>query len=511
MAPADHDPRRAAEADAWSDVTIGIITAINVEGAAMRTLVSHPRQARFDLDPNDYRVGHLESAETSRPHRVVLVTLADDNTRNAAATCTDMLRSFPRIRCVVMVGIAGGVPAPSRPERHIRLGDVVVGVDGIVDYGHIQQGERAEPRRPIGSISMELKRAAQDLQQGQYLGEKIPWHQLFAPAGDYPMAVFARPPETTDRLHHGRRLVPHPDRTLSGHPDDSPKIHFGRIGSADVLLKNATIRDALASRHGVIAFEMETAGVAAAVVNRGLSWFDVRGVVDYCDEYKDDSWHEYGALAAAGCVRAVLARCPPFPVWRMEAAGVRTLLPEWELDRLRALLSQVSAVGGLTAWQAAVGGLIPPPDRPASLAELAGMLADQNAGPDLIPPLVAFAEYVAARAPRRLADELRAWIDLMAHQHLHLADEIAAYRARVERAHAAESPNTESRAPIRPCLLIQIERDGISSESCEVRYWIPAIPPRPPSASWSGCWRVPSARPRRPGGTFATNSGWRSS
>jgi len=26
--------------------------------------------------------------------------------------------------------------------------------------------------------------------------------------------------------------------------------------------------------------------------------------------------------------------------------------------------------------------------------------------------------------------------------------------------------------PIRPCLVIQIERDGIDSESCEVRYWI---------------------------------------
>ena len=466
-------PQRVAEADAWSDVTIGIVAAISVEGAAMRALVSSLREIRVDLDPNEYRVGYLSSTEAGRPHRVVLVTLAEDNTRNAAATCTDMLRSFPRIRCVIMAGIAGGVPAPNRPLRHVRLGDVVLAVDGVVDYGHIRQGERAEPRRPISGISMELKRAAQHLQQGQYLGETISWQQLLAPADDVPMAVFARPPDETDHLHDGHLLIPHPDRRDSHHPIDNPKVHFGSIGCADVLLKNAAIRDEQAARLGVIAFEMEAAGVATAVANRGLNWFVVRGIVDYCDEYKNDVWHAYAALAAAGGVRAVLALCPPFPVWRIASAGVRTLLPEWDMDRLQALLAQCRDVDGLTAWQAAVsGGLIPPPGRPASLIELSAMLADLNAGPDRIPPLVAFAENVASRAPHHLAGELRAWIDQMARQHLHLADEIAAYRRHIGRAQAMENRSAERRVPIRPCLVIQIERDGIDSESCEVRYWI---------------------------------------
>ncbi|WP_125803926.1 hypothetical protein [Actinoplanes sp. ATCC 53533] len=440
----------------------------------MRALMADSMVARLDSDPNEYRVGHMASLEAGRPHRIVLVTMAEDNTRNAASTCTDMLRSFPRIRCVVMAGIAGGVPAPEEPHRHVRLGDVVVAVDGIVDYGHLRQSPNGpEPRRPIGGISMDLKRAAQHLEQGQMLGEALSWPGLLAPAGERPMAIFARPPEAADRLHRGRRKVPHPDRELSGHPVDAPKVHFGAVGCADVLLTDPELRDNLAARHRVIAFEMEAAGVAAGVANRGLNWFVVRGIVDYCDGYKNDQWHAYASLAAAGCVRAVLAECPPFPVvWRVAPTGVRTLLPEWEMDRLHALLELAPDVDGRQVWPVVTGGLVPMPDTPATLAQLAVLLAGLNARPDLIPPLLAFAEHIAVRVPHRLAGELRAWTDRVAEQILHLGDRMRAYRHRLEESRFREHQAAGRPAPIRPCLLFQIERDDIDSERCEVRYWI---------------------------------------
>src|SRR5437879_12048723 len=117
----------------WRDATIGIIAALPVEGAAMGALINGLRRVRIDDDPTDYRVGYLDSAEPARPHRVVLAVLPQDNTRNAAVVCTDLIRTFRHVRCIVMTGIAGGVPAPRRPERHVRLGDVVV-AEGIVDY-----------------------------------------------------------------------------------------------------------------------------------------------------------------------------------------------------------------------------------------------------------------------------------------------------------------------------------------------------------------------------------------
>src|SRR2546421_386761 len=125
--------------DRWA-VTVGIITALPVEGAAMAALVNGLADVRVAGDPNYYRVGVLDSADQSRPHRVVLTTMPQDNTRNAAAICTDLVRSFTGVRCVIMVGVAGGVPSPKQPDRHVRLGDVVVAVDGIVDYGHVRLG-----------------------------------------------------------------------------------------------------------------------------------------------------------------------------------------------------------------------------------------------------------------------------------------------------------------------------------------------------------------------------------
>jgi nucleoside phosphorylase len=472
MAPSDRDSAPAApESDTWSDVTIGIIAALSIEGAAMRTLMARPQTVRMRDDPNEYRLGHLDSAERGRPHHVVLVTLAGDDTRNAAATCTDMLRSFPHIRAVIMMGIAGGVPDPREPQRHVRLGDVVVAIDGIVDYGHVRQGpEGAQQRRPVGGISMDLKRVAQRIQQDQILGKTLDWPRLLTPPEEYPMAVFARPPDARDQLHRGRRLIQHPDRSLSGHPEGLPKVHFGPVGSADVLLRSAETRDQLAAQHRVLAFEMETAGVAAGVANRGVNWFVVRGITDYCDEYKNDVWHQYGSLVAAGGVRGLLAQCPPFRVWRLEPDGARTLLPDQEMDRLREHLEQASDVDSAAVWQAAAGGLGTPPAGPATLTEMAAALAGRNAGSDRIPPLVAFVEHVAARSPLRLAGQLRAWTDRVARQILHIGDRIPAFRRSVEQ--SLEQDKAGGRPPIRPCLLIQIERDGIDSGGCEVRYWI---------------------------------------
>jgi nucleoside phosphorylase len=471
MASSDRDSVPTAESDTWPDVTIGIIAALPIEGAAMRTLMAKPQTVRMADDPNEYRIGHLDSAEQGRPHRVVLVTLAEDNTRNAAATCTDLLRSFPHIRCVVMVGIAGGVPAPRQPQLHVRLGDLVIAIDGIVDYGHVRHGQAGdEQRRPIGGISMDLKRVAQRIQEDQILGRTLNWAQLLTPPEDYPMAVFARPADSKDQLHRGRRLIPHPDPERSGHLQGIPKVHFGAVGSADVLLKSAAMRDQLAAQHRVLAFEMETAGVAAGVANRGVNWFVVRGIVDYCDEYKNAEWHQYGSLVAAAGVRGILAQCPPFRVWRLEPDGARTLLPDQEMDRLREYLDQALDVDGASAWQSAVNGFVAPPDEQATLTEMAARLAGRNAGPDRIPPLVAFVEQVAARSPHRLAGQLRAWTDRVARQILHIGDLIPAYRRTVEQ--SLELDGGGGRPPIRPCLLIQIERDGLEPGSCEVRYWI---------------------------------------
>lgn len=466
--PPPPNPLAGRHDEAPSDVTIGVIAALPVEGAAMLTLLRHPRRVRVEDDTNDYWVGHLDSVEPARPHRVALTTMPLDNTRYAATTCSEMLRTFPRIRCVIVTGIAGGVPSPDRPERHVRLGDVVVAVDGIVDYGHVRQGEGPpEPRRPVTGISIDLIRAVRQLQQRAYLGDPPSWAALLTPAHDQPMAVFARPPASTDLLHMGGTLVEHPPLEESGHAEGSPKIHYGKIGCADVLMVNERIRDELAARHGVLAFEMEAAGVAASAADRGVTWFLVRGIADYCNGRKNDRWQAYASLNAAGFIRALLAECRPFLVWRMApGSGVIALLPDHQQDRLMSLLYQAGELDIQEIWRAAMGELTPLPDSPGTLDRLIAYLIDLNTGVDRVPPVLAFAEEVAARVEHRLGAQLRQWIDQMAEQ-LGIVEVMRQRRTLMEERRQRQPP-----APVRPCLLVEIETDGIDREQCEVRYWI---------------------------------------
>ncbi|GIJ48485.1 hypothetical protein Val02_53710 [Virgisporangium aliadipatigenens] len=440
----------------------------------MATFLKDPQYVRLEDDPNDYRIGHIDSADQKRQHRVVLTTMPRDDTRNAAATCTDMLRTFPGIRCVVLAGVAGGVPSLRRPDRHVRLGDVVVAVDGIVDYGHVRLRDGiAEPRRPVTGVSMDLVRAVRRLQVESYDDNSGRWISWLTPARDQPMATFRRPPPETDLLVFRGRAVPHPPPAQTGHVEGLPKIHYGKIGCADVLMLDEERRDNLAARHDLLAFEMEAAGVAASAASHGIGWFTVRGIVDYCDRAKNDVWHPYASLTAAAYVRAMLGRCQPFPVWRMAPGrGAIALLPDHELDSLVALLEHVHDLDLQAVWRAATGELTPlPPSPPTGAVDLFNYLAGLNAGLDQVPPALAFVEEVAGRVDRRLGARLRQWVDHMAAR-LHLVEVMHEHRARVEERRLRNDEPNGAGQQIKPCLVIQVEGDGIDRERCEVRYWI---------------------------------------
>src|SRR2546423_12763077 len=131
------------------EIHVGIVTALPVECAAVRLLVDDLVDQPAPGDPNHYMSGWLPSRELGRPHRVVVAMQAQDGTRNAATISTDLIRSFPHVRCVVMCGIAGGMPTPAVPERHGRVGDIVVGTGGGVGHHHHPPVNRThQARRP---------------------------------------------------------------------------------------------------------------------------------------------------------------------------------------------------------------------------------------------------------------------------------------------------------------------------------------------------------------------------
>lgn len=285
-----------------SEIAIGIITALPVESAAMQIILDSPTDGAAEDDTNPYVMGSVPSRIPEIPHRVVLATQALDGTRSAASICTDLVRSFPSLRHVVMCGIAGGVPAVPDPAG-LTLGDIVSASEGVVDYDHVRAiNGQNRLRRPVEGLSMTLLAAERQLQAKERLGTS-PWvAKLEQTIAARPR--FGRPPASSDPRFAPRQT--HPGRTA-----DLPYVHRGRIGSADRLVQDPVFRDRLADEHGVLAVEMEGSGIAIAADLHATQWYVVRGVADYCDKQKNDAWHAYAALVAAAYTWALLGEVPP--------------------------------------------------------------------------------------------------------------------------------------------------------------------------------------------------------
>jgi nucleoside phosphorylase len=111
----------------YNDYTVGWICTLQAELAVSQAMLDeeHPDLLQAENDTNTYTLGRMGK------HNVVLACLPSGTTGSSAAATAarDLLRSFPRVRFGLMVGVGGGAPSiPSDdPCQDIRLGDVIVG------------------------------------------------------------------------------------------------------------------------------------------------------------------------------------------------------------------------------------------------------------------------------------------------------------------------------------------------------------------------------------------------
>ncbi|KJK65122.1 Pf [Aspergillus parasiticus SU-1] len=235
---------------------------------------------------------------------------------HASTIAKNMKSTFARIRFVLLVGIGGGIPV----AQDIRLGDVVLGTRVVpyafgkeTDYGFVRTGQIFTPPQTLltaitGLQGLRRLRATDISRCIDSIGDR---HG--SGKNDY-----ARPGE--DRLydgeytHDGRycdclkpkaelnsRMLPRGARR-----SDLVQIHQGNIGTASVVMKNAKVRDMLATQENLICFKMEATGVMLNV-----PCLPIRGISDYADGHKNDVWQPYAALAAAVCAKELLATMSP--------------------------------------------------------------------------------------------------------------------------------------------------------------------------------------------------------
>ncbi|TVY67342.1 Vegetative incompatibility protein HET-E-1 [Fusarium oxysporum f. sp. cubense] len=311
--------------------TVGWICAIATEYLAAQLFLDDEHEGPEFVsanDSNNYTLGKIGK------HNVVVAVLphGEYGISSATGVAKDMLHSFPNIRFGLMVGIGGGAPTT---EHDIRLGDVVVSASGQgkggvfqYDFGKAVQGQEFQATGFLNQPPTILRTAVHGLLT-QY---KRKGHQLDKHIDDILVEnprlkkEFQRPESSIDRLYHSSKvhlpddqsscakacgddpstLVVRPDRTEY---EDNPAIHYGLIASSNRLMKDALTRDALATKKGVLCFEMEAAGLM-----NHFPCLVIRGICDYSDSHKNKEWQGFAAMMAAAYAKDLLCQIPPSKV-----------------------------------------------------------------------------------------------------------------------------------------------------------------------------------------------------
>jgi len=288
---------------------VGVVTALPEEWLAVVTALRAEETHSTADDPNRYALATVVNPVTGAAVVEAVVTfLPRMGTNSAAAAATNLLRSYPDVSDLIMSGIACGCPIPGDPDKHVRLGDVVVSdQDGMVQVDHQAVVDtRVEHRSSMPLPSRRLLNCVRLLQSDE-LSDVRPWNlELESLIERNPR--FRRPPSATDvLLDEAGSQVRHPRDPARR--AGWPKIVHGRIGSSNTLFRSSSFRDSLSHQHRLRALEMEGAGTAEAVWQFGKSYLVVRGICDYGDDRtKNDKWHHYAAAAAAAYTKAILLR-----------------------------------------------------------------------------------------------------------------------------------------------------------------------------------------------------------
>ncbi|KAL2680329.1 hypothetical protein Neosp_007926 [[Neocosmospora] mangrovei] len=344
----------SGRASSRKDFEVAIICALRLEYDA----ISYLFDEFWDEDGDQYgkALGDTNHYTTGRMgnYNIVLALLPHMGKANAASAAASMRSSYSSLRLVLLIGVCGA--APRSQDDEILLGDVVISKTIVqYDFGRRYPDKfvrKSTVDENIGRANKDVrnlvaifetdrgrdrleKRTAYFLQQLQTKAAQARRRGKY----DYPGAVEDKLFQSTYRHKHHRSprcicynctsdldpvcndalgslcadlgcddayLVAR-DRLTAKEQDDSdaaqPAVHFGAIASGDAVIKSAMDRDRLSTEAGVIAFEMEGAGVWDE-----LPSIIVKGVCDYADSHKHKAWQNFAAATSASTCKAILER-----------------------------------------------------------------------------------------------------------------------------------------------------------------------------------------------------------
>ncbi len=292
------------------DYTIGWIAALPLEMAAATLMLDsqHGPLWQSKSDHNSYQLGRIGDQNVV----IACLPLGVPGIAPAAAVASQMLSTFPAIRCGLLVGVGGGVPA-LQSDNDIRLGDVVVSqpthtAGGVVQYdygrtlseGHfVRTGVLTPPPTAVLTALARLK--AQHFLSPNSLMDLLDNFFTRHPELD---AELRRPDEPDLLYEPDYEHVPHDSGGSGGSGDGGgkntcrrcdparliqrparqratrPRVHYGVIASASRVMRDGVTRDRISSECGALCFEMEAAGLM-----REFPCVVVRGICDNANSH----------------------------------------------------------------------------------------------------------------------------------------------------------------------------------------------------------------------------------
>ena len=289
---------------------------------------------KFSKAPGD---GNAYTTGMIGDHNIVLTHMAEMGGNIAAATAAGLRSSYRRIDVVFLVGTCGAVLFHPETKEEIILGDCIISTAMIqYDFGRLLPDgffrkrsledclsrSNPETRAMISRLKIPQNKGHLKECLARHLRDLQRMHHV-----EYPGLAHDKLYKSTySHKHHDRgetcikcskddggcsldcsalkcstsQLVRR--NRLSSHllSDQCPKIHFGRIGSANSVMKSSIIRDNLASTDKIVGFEMEGSGIW-----EHFPTVLIKSVCNYADSHKNKGWQRYAAASFAACLKAL--------------------------------------------------------------------------------------------------------------------------------------------------------------------------------------------------------------
>jgi ankyrin repeat protein/nucleoside phosphorylase len=300
------------------DYTVACICPMGVELAPVEAMLDETHQSLpTTRDTNNYTLGRMGA------HNVVIAVMPEIGNNSAATVATQLLNDFTSIRFGLLVGIGGGIP--SDDENNIRLGDVVISkptatFGGVVqfDRGKIYSDGQFERTGTLKKPPAVLMASVQRLEaQHKRTGSQISKYlsEMLEKFPNMEEEEYVYPGMEHDQLfeatynHKGGRTCRMCDwgKVIERAPrkNSVPKIHYGTIGSSNVVIKDGITRERLREDLGILCVEMEAAGLMDE-----FSCLVIRGICDYSDSHESKNWRPYAAATAAAYAKELLSIIP---------------------------------------------------------------------------------------------------------------------------------------------------------------------------------------------------------